>query len=229
MTSEEAEKQAKNHVMSYIKQMWINIICGIFTILVAMGSKGFLGAILGSLLGFIWVLAPIVMWHISKQKKETPAIEKLDKLEKEYMLELGEKTWAFFKKYIQKENNYLIILLRIFMKDRKFSTHISSDDMIELEQIDCKNDYNKLAIYLLKLCNSEDKNLEKLIESIVNLKIHKKILYSVVSNILRNCEINNRDKVWTLVYFHLEQEDFEGQKELLNGMIDNMIEIKGNS
>lgn len=130
---------------------------------------------------------------------------------------------------LTEENNYLVTLLRMFMKDGRFSAHIPSDDMIELEQIDCENDYNKLAIYLLKLCNNEDKDWEELIESIVNLKVHKKVLYSVVSNILHNCEINNRDKVWTLVYFHLEQEDFEGQKELLNEMIDNMIEIKGNS
>ena len=41
--------------------------------------------------------------------------------------------------------------------------------------------------------------------------------------------MTNRDKIWTLFYFRLEQEDFEGQKELLNEMIDNMIEIKGNS
>ena len=130
---------------------------------------------------------------------------------------------------LTKESNYLVILLRIFMKHCKFSAHISSDEMIELEQIDCKNDYNKLAVYLLKLCNNEDKNVEKLIESIVDLKIDKKLIYSVLSNILHNCEINNRDKVWILVYFHLEQEEFEGQKELFNRMIDNMIEIKGNS
>lgn len=55
------------------------------------------------------------------------------------------------------------------------------------------------------------------------------MLYSVILNILCNCEMTNRDKVWTLVYFHLEQEYFEGQKELLNEMVDNMIEIKGNS
>lgn len=101
--------------------------------------------------------------------------------------------------------------------------------MIELEKIDCKNDYNRLAIFLLKLCNNEGKNLEEMIENIINIKINKKILYSIVSNILHNCELNNRDKVWTLVYFHLEQEDFEGQKELLSEMVDNMIEIKGNS
>ena len=130
---------------------------------------------------------------------------------------------------LAKENNYLFLLLRIFKKNRKFSASIPSDDMMELEQIECRNDYNKLAVYLLKLCNSEDENIDTLIECIVNLKVDKKMLYSVILNILRNCEINNRDKVWILFYFRLEQEDFGGQKELLNEMVDNMIEIKGNS
>lgn len=128
---------------------------------------------------------------------------------------------------LAKESNYLFILLRIFMEDSKFSVYLSSDDIIELEQINCNNDYNKLAIYLLKLCNSEEESLENILECIVNLKVNKKILYSIISNILRNCEIGKKDKLWTLVYFHLEQEDFEGQKELLVEMIDNMIELKG--
>lgn len=130
---------------------------------------------------------------------------------------------------LAKENNYLFLLLRIFKKNRKFSASIPSDDMMELEQIECRNNYNKLAVYLLKLCNSEDENIDTLIECIVNLKVDKKMLYSVILNILHNCEINNRDKVWILFYFRLEQEDFGGQKELLNEMVDNMIEIKGNS
>lgn len=129
---------------------------------------------------------------------------------------------------LAKETNYLTILLKVFMKDSRFSARILSDDLIELEQINCRNEYNKLAICLLKLCNNVDENLDILIESIVNLDVHKKLLYSVMANILYNCEMNNTDKVWTLVYLHLEQEEFEGQKELLNEMIDNMIKIKGN-
>lgn len=130
---------------------------------------------------------------------------------------------------LAKENNYLFLLLRIFAQNHKFSVNISSDDMMELEQIECRNDYNKLAVYLLKLCNSENENIETLIECMVNLKVDRKILYSVILNILRNCKMTNRDKAWTLFYFRLEQEDFEGQREFLNEMVDNMIEIKGNS
>ena len=108
MTSEEAEKQAKNDVMSYIKQMWFNIAWGILTIGVALTNKGFGDFMIQSILGILWFFTPFMMWYISKEKKEEEAIEKLDKTEIEYVLEIGEKTWQFFKQYITKENNYLI-------------------------------------------------------------------------------------------------------------------------
>ncbi len=113
MTSEEAEKQAKNNVMSYIKQMWFNIVIGVITIGIAFSRKSILGAILG----FIWIVAPVLMWYISKEKTETQAIEKLDKAEREYLLEIGERTWEFFKTYINKENNYFIT--DNYQEDRK--------------------------------------------------------------------------------------------------------------
>ena len=104
MTSEEAEKQAKNDRRSYIKQMWINIAFGIITSIIAFNSR----SMLGSLLGVLWMIAPFIMYDISKEKKEVTSVETLDKKDKEYLLEIGEKTWAFFKNYINKENHYLM-------------------------------------------------------------------------------------------------------------------------
>ena len=108
MTSEEAEKQAKNDVMSYIKQMWFNIALGIVTIGLALTNKGFGDFIIETIWGILWILTPFIMWYISKEKKEVTAIETLDKTEIEYVLEIGRKTWQFFKQYITKENNYLM-------------------------------------------------------------------------------------------------------------------------
>ena len=48
------------------------------------------------------------MWYISKTIKKQDAIEKLNKEAKEYVLEIGKKTWDFFETYLNKENNYLI-------------------------------------------------------------------------------------------------------------------------
>lgn len=122
-----------------------------------------------------------------------------------------------------------MVLLCVFVQGYKFSAHISSEDMMELEKIDCRNNYNKLAICFLELCNSKNDNPQKLLECMANLKVNKKILYTVLVNILKNSEVNNCDKVWTLTYLRLEQENFEGKEKILSKMIDNMLEIKGNS
>ena len=127
------------------------------------------------------------------------------------------------------ESNYLMLLLCVFIQERKFYAHISSEEILELKQIDCRNEYNKLAIYLLELCNSKSENPQNLLECITGLKISKELLYTVLANVLRNGEVDNRDRVWTLSYLLLEQENFERKEEILSTMIDNMLEIKGNS
>ena len=129
----------------------------------------------------------------------------------------------------ERESNYLMLLLCVFIQEHKFYAQISSEEMLELKQIDCRNEYNKLAIYLLELCNSKNENPQNMLERITGLKISKELLYTVLANVLRNGEVDNRDRVWTLSYLLLEQENFERKEEILSTMIDNMLEIKGNS
>ena len=157
MTSEEAEKQAKNDVMSYIKQMWINIVFGIIMIIIAFNTK----SILGFLLGILWNLAPFIMCYISKEKKEIKVIETLDKTEKEYLLEVGEKTWEFFKKYINQENHYL--MTDNYQEDRK-------------EKIVNRTSSTNIGLSLLAIISSYDlkyANLEETIE----------LLYQVLTSV----------------------------------------------
>lgn len=104
MTSEEAEKQAKSDLTSYIKQMYINILLGFLTVIYSIYRPN----IFGIILGIVWIITPYIMWYISKELKEEKAIEKLTKNEQEYVLEIGKKTWKYFKDYLKKENNYLI-------------------------------------------------------------------------------------------------------------------------
>ncbi len=105
-TSEEAEKQAKTDLISYYKNMVSNIIIGAITITFFIINKE--NNILILVLGILWIIAPFIMWHISKEKKEKTAIEQLNQNEKQYVLEIAKQTWEFFKTYITKENNYLI-------------------------------------------------------------------------------------------------------------------------
>jgi len=103
-TSEEAEKQAKSDMISYINSMKINELTGIVSIGIGILKTN----IFAVLLGIFWMCTPIIMWYISKEEKQKSAIEELNEEEKEYVLEIGKKTWGFFEKYLNKENNYLI-------------------------------------------------------------------------------------------------------------------------
>ena len=103
-TSEEAEKQAKSNLPSYYNQMFINILIGIITIGISLLKQN----IFGSIIGIIWIIAPTIDWYISKESKEKIPTKELNNQEKEYILEIGQKTWKYFEEYLNEENNYLI-------------------------------------------------------------------------------------------------------------------------
>ena len=103
-TSEEAEKQAKSGLISYYNQMAMNILAGVIAI-----SLGLLRVnIFAILLGLWWILTPTVMWYVSKEIGKEKAINQLNSEEKEYVLEIGKRTWNFFETYLTEENNYLM-------------------------------------------------------------------------------------------------------------------------
>ena len=161
MTSEEAEKQAKNDVISYIEQMWFNIALGILTIGLALTNKGFGDFIVQTILGILWSFTPFIMWYISKEKKEVKAIEKLDKTEIEYVLEIGRKTWQFFKQYINKENNYLMPDNYQEVRKQKIVTRTSSTN---------------IGLSILAIVSSYDLQYEALLETI-------DLLYKVLTSV----------------------------------------------
>ena len=103
LTAEEAEKQAKTDLISYYKFMYVNLVFGILSLVFGI----FTNQITAIILGAIWLSAPTVAWYISKDIEEKLAVEKVSKNDKEYILEIGKKTWQFFKQYINEENNYL--------------------------------------------------------------------------------------------------------------------------
>ena len=96
LTAEEAEKQAKTDLISYYKFMFINILFGLISLIFGIG-QGFITPII---LGIIWLLAPIAAWYISKDEAKELAIQKVSNKDKEYILEIGKKTWQYFKEYL---------------------------------------------------------------------------------------------------------------------------------
>ena len=102
ITSEEAEKQSKTTISNYYKMMFINVIFGVLLIIFTSINYNWLLTIIGSL----WIITPYIMYKISlippKSQKE------LKEDEKQYLKEIAQKTWQFFKDYLTSENNYLI-------------------------------------------------------------------------------------------------------------------------
>ena len=103
LTAEEAEKQAKTDLISYYKFMCVNLVFGILSLAFGIVAS----SVVGFALGIIWILAPIMAWYISKELKEQKCAEKISKNKKEYILEVGRKTWQYFKDNINQENNFL--------------------------------------------------------------------------------------------------------------------------
>ena len=103
-TSEEAEKQAKTDTISYYKTMWINVVLGILLIGIAITQK----SILNGVIAFLWVIMPFIMYYISKEVQGKEPVETLAPEEKNYILNIAERTWKYFEQYLNEEHNYLI-------------------------------------------------------------------------------------------------------------------------
>ena len=100
-TAEEAEKNSKTDIISYYKNMWLNLILGIAIILFAPNN------IWTIILGILWTITPMVMKYISEKEQEYYAIDILRDDEKEYMLEVGKRTWEYFKENLTEKSNFL--------------------------------------------------------------------------------------------------------------------------
>ena len=158
MTSEEAEKQAKSDNLSYIKQMFFNILIGLIQIADSICCENKYM----SILGILWIITPIIMCDISKRKNKIKAVEKLTKEEKEYIKEIGKKTWDFFETYLNKENNYLIP--DNYQEDRK-------------EKIVNRTSSTNIGLSLLAVISAYDL---KYISKEKSIELIKNIIYTIV-------------------------------------------------
>ena len=104
-TSDEAEKNAKSGLKSYYKIMWVNLIIGIPSLVIA--SKFIQHLFWIYILSILWILAPLNAWYISKQVSEENKFQNLSKKNQEYILDIAKRTWSFFKEYINENNNFL--------------------------------------------------------------------------------------------------------------------------
>ena len=107
VTAEEAEKMSKKDVKSYYINMLPNIIFGILGILYFFINVKNLFSVFILAVTLLWLIAPAIMCNISKEIVVNNKKELLVDKDKQYILEMGKRTWQFFKDYLVKENNYL--------------------------------------------------------------------------------------------------------------------------
>ena len=100
VTSEEAEKRNDTSIETYYKIMFPNLILGIILF-------GFLNPFV-EIVATLWVFAPFVAWYISIDDTKKQDKYELENESRKYLYEIGNKTWNFFRDYLNKQNNYLI-------------------------------------------------------------------------------------------------------------------------
>lgn len=106
-TSEEAEANSKTDIISYYKQMIINLITGITFLVICIISENIVTKILGAILAVLWIIGPAIVWFISIEKSGCNKLQQLSNEEKEYVTQIAQRTWAYFKDNLTPENNYL--------------------------------------------------------------------------------------------------------------------------
>ena len=107
ITSEEAEKQAKTSLISYYKNMLPNVIIGLLSLIYSIIFWNKTTSLFLLLLSFLWLIAPTVFCYISRKINKKNKKQEITQKEKEYVYEIGRKTWKYFKDALTKENNYL--------------------------------------------------------------------------------------------------------------------------
>lgn len=150
-TSEEAEKNSKTDIVSFYKAMFVNCILG--AIWGCYGFKFFSAFTLS--VGTIWIIMPFLMYLISKVGQKKDPIDILNKQDKEFCLEVAEKTFEYFKDNLTEENNFLIPdnyqeNRKIKYVDRTSSTNIGLSLLAVVSGVDLEFINKEEGINLIK-------------------------------------------------------------------------------
>ncbi len=107
ITSEDAEKLAKTDLISYYASMLPNIILGAVGVTYSILFRGSITNLWLLFISILWLMAPAVLYEISKPEKKKEITGELTAKEQAYLREIGQKTWKFFKDSMTEENHYL--------------------------------------------------------------------------------------------------------------------------
>ena len=102
-TAFDAERSAKNDISSYISFMRWNIISSALLIILTLFGN-FNISFLNLIFTTLWALGPLVAFYISKE--ENIVLEKKEE-DIKLLMDIARKTWTYYKKFTDEENNYL--------------------------------------------------------------------------------------------------------------------------
>ena len=163
-TAEEAEKNAKKDLPSYYRNMMANVILGILGIILLFLLPQNIASIFLFALSILWLIAPAIMWYISKEIKVPEKLNELKEKDKQYLLEIGKKTWQYFKDNLKENTNFLPP--DNYQEDRK-------------PKVVSRTSSTNIGLALLSVVSSYDlgyenlkdtiERLEKMLQTILNL------------------------------------------------------------
>ena len=222
-TAEEAENSLKNTVGSYYQNMIANVILGFILLAIIPFYSGNIliqFCILG--LAVLWLVAPYIMYRISRANLLINSVDLLDKSEKEYLMDIAQRTWNFFKENLTKESNFLPP--DNFQEDRKPKlVYRTSPTNIGLAML------SVIASYDLKIASLNDtiKLLENMINTVVELQKWNGHLYNWYDiktlNPLEPKYISSVDSGNFIGYLYVVKQFLEENKEKYQ-IIDSLIE-----
>jgi len=225
MTSEEAERQSKNTLLSYYKNMIINAITGI--ILIVLGIVYLKISFI--ITGVLFLIAPLIAWYVSQEQIEITQVETITTQEKEYFIEVAKRTWKFFDDNINEINNFLPP--DNYQEDRKEKiAHRTSPTNIGLGLLAVTSSFD-LGFINIKQCTSL---LEKMLQTIEKLQkwnghlynwYNTKTLEPLIPRYISTVDSGNFvGYLYTLKQFIIEKLTDEEHKFNLIRRIDVMIE-----
>ena len=131
--------------------------------------------------------------------------------------------------YDEKESSYLSIIPLLIHRKIDLGSCITKRNMRKLEQMEYVIGANILSMKLLQMCMTENDEPHKLIEEILSVNIPHKAIFMELENMLRYCRVENKEKIWVVVYQKLESEDFEGCQQIRNRIMKDMMEARCNA
>lgn len=129
----------------------------------------------------------------------------------------------------EKENSYLSIIPLLIHSKIDLRNCISENDIKKLGRIECVIGANILSMKLLQMCMAENADPNKLIEEMLAVNMPHKAIFMELENVLRYCRVDNKEKIWVVVYQKLESEDFEGCRKIRNRIMNDMMEARCNA